>query len=128
MLARSCWLPLLVSSSLAALDRPPHLLAILQDDLGWYDIGWNNPATLNVSGNLTSLARQGVILDNHYVFYWCSPSRRAFLTGRLTVHHGESLSEQATDDIDLRWSMISQKLKTKGYKNYWFGKGPGTIF
>jgi hypothetical protein len=27
------------------------------------------------------------------------------------------------DDIDLRWNIISQKLKQKGYANYWFGKG-----
>ena len=27
------------------------------------------------------------------------------------------------DDIDLRWEIISQKLKQKGYANYWYGKG-----
>ena len=68
---------------------------------------------------------------------------RSFLTGRLPIHHGEMLSADggtayartpggvlATgdfasdgDDIDLRWEIISQKLKKSGYKNYWFGKG-----
>ena len=27
------------------------------------------------------------------------------------------------DDIDLRWEIISQKLKKAGYHNYWYGKG-----
>merc|ERR1712232_1097396 len=28
-----------------------------------------------------------------------------------------------TDDIDLRWTLISTKLATAGYSNYWYGKG-----
>jgi len=113
-------LPLLAHVSSAA---PPHLLMILQDDLGHYDVGWNNPDMKDVSGNLTSLAESGIVLNNHYVFYWCSPTRRSFLTGRLPLHHGEMLSNYASDEIDLRWKTIAEKLKAVGYKNYWFGKG-----
>lgn len=102
---------------------PPNLIMLLQDDLGYADVGWNNPAMADVSGNLTKLAQEGVVLKRHYVFYWCSPTRRSFLTGRLPVHHGEMLSAYTGDDIDLRWKIISQKLKPKGYKNYWIGKG-----
>ena len=39
-----------------------------------------------------------------------SPTRRSFLTGRLPIHHGEMLSGDETDDMDLRWNLISQKL------------------
>ena len=59
---------------------------------------------------------------------------------QLPIHHGEMLSKDGGgkyvrtagysgdfssdgDDIDLRWQIISQKLKRKGYKNYWYGKG-----
>lgn len=45
------------------------------------------------------------------------------MSGRLPVHHHEQLSDDATDDIDLRWSWISDKLKSGGYKSYWYGKG-----
>jgi len=110
----------LLELSLAA---PPHFLMILQDDLGHYDVGWNNAEMKDVSGNLTALAESGIVLKNHYVHYWCSPTRRSFLTGRLPVHHGEMLSSYVSDEMDLRWSTIAQKLKAVGYKNYWFGKG-----
>lgn len=96
---------------------------ILQDDLGHYDIGWKNPEARDVSGNISALAESGIVLDSHYVFYWCSPTRRSFLTGRLPLHHGEMLSDYASDEIDLRWTTIAEKLKGVGYKNYWFGKG-----
>ena len=46
-----------------------------------------------------------------------------FLTGRLPLHHGQMLSEYTSDDMDLRWNLISQKLSTVGYTSYWFGKG-----
>ena len=44
-------------------------------------------------------------------------------TGRLPIHHGEMLSGDTTDDMDLRWNLISQKLALANYTSYWFGKG-----
>ena len=103
---------------------PPHLVMILQDDLGFYDVAFNgNTGNQDVTANVTALATSGIVLDAHYVFYWCSPTRRAFLTGRLPLHQGEMLSEDATDDIDLRWDIITQRLQPAGYKSYWYGKG-----
>jgi arylsulfatase A-like enzyme len=67
-------------------------------------------AFFRYSKSITSLANEGVILTNHYVHWHCSPTRRSFLTGRLPIHHGEMLSGDETDDIDLRWNLISQKL------------------
>ena len=63
---------------------------------------------------MTSLARDGIILDRHYAFFVCSPSRRAFLSGRLPIHHSESLSPTRSDDLDLRWTTIGQKLESAG--------------
>eukprot|EP00040_Diaphanoeca_grandis_P005387 m.32643 g.32643 ORF g.32643 m.32643 type:complete len:624 (-) comp16674_c0_seq1:218-2089(-) len=106
------------------LTTPPHIIMMLQDDLGYYDNEFNgNKAHASISGNISQLAHEGIIFTAHYVFYWCSPTRRSFLTGRLPIHHGEMLSGDDTDDIDLRWNIITQKLETKGYKSYWYGKG-----
>mmetsp|Transcript_28160 Transcript_28160/g.73812 ORF Transcript_28160/g.73812 Transcript_28160/m.73812 type:complete len:554 (-) Transcript_28160:174-1835(-) len=105
------------------LSVKPHIIFVLQDDLGYFDNAFmGNDRRAHVSGNISRMANEGIILTQHYVFYWCSPTRRSFLTGRLPVHHGEMLSD-ITDDIDLRWSIISQKLQPAGYKSYWFGKG-----
>lgn len=101
----------------------PHLLFLLHDDNGYHEVGWTNPARLDVTGNLTALAREGIILDRHYAHYHCSPSRRSFLSGRLPVHHGEELSDVDDDDIDLRWTLIGTKLKRAGFATHWVGKG-----
>ena len=61
----------------------------LQDDLGHHDVGFGGGGGGNITQNVTKLANEGVVLSAHYVFYWCSPTRRSFLTGRLPVHHGE---------------------------------------
>eukprot|EP00729_Bicosta_minor_P013737 gene13737-16815_t len=102
----------------------PHLMFILQDDLGAYDSCFNgNAVACNTTGNVTKMANEGIILTRHYVFYWCSPTRRSLLTGRLPLHHGEMLSANDGDDVDLRWNLITQKLAPLGYQSYWYGKG-----
>ena len=78
----------------AVASQPPHLIMILQDDLGFYDVAFNgNARNADVTANVSQLAAEGVVLDSHYVFYWCSPTRRAFLSGRLPLHQGEMPSE-----------------------------------
>ena len=103
----------------------PHLFVFLQDDLGYDDVAYNgNDANLDVTGNITAAAREGVVLKRHYVHWHCSPTRRSLLTGRLPLHHSEFLSDVSKgDDIDLRWTTIAQKLKTAGYATHWYGKG-----
>jgi arylsulfatase A-like enzyme len=101
----------------------PHLLFILQDDAGHDDYAFNgNPQAVNVTANITALAKDGIILKSHYTHWHCSPTRRSFLTGRLPIHHHEQLSGLYTDDIDLRWTWIATKLKSAGYQTYWYGK------
>ena len=57
-----------------------------------HDIGFHNAEMANVTANLTRLAADGVVLDNHLVHFHCSPTRRSFISGRLPIHHGEMLS------------------------------------
>ena len=102
----------------------PNLVFVLQDDLGHYDVAFNgNTNASMVTSNITALANDGIILKHHYVHWHCSPTRRSFLSGRLPVHHHEQLSGVATDDLDLRYTYISAKLKSAGYTNHWYGKG-----
>ena len=109
----------------------PHLIALLQDDLGYADVAFTatNVSALPewvaaASPRITQLARSGIVLDRHYAHFHCSPSRRSFLTGRLPVHHGDHISDIQGDDIDLRFTTVGQKLEQAGYACYYFGKGP----
>ena len=108
----------------------PHIVFFLQDDLGHHNVAFNADRTdlpsadvAAVSGHISTLARQGIILDRHYTHWHCSPTRRSLLTGRTPLHHTELLSSIDSDDIDLRWTTLGQKLTSVGYTSYWFGKG-----
>ena len=102
----------------------PNLVFVLQDDLGYYDVAFTgNTNASMVTANITALANEGIVLKHHYVHWHCSPTRRSFMSGRLPVHHHEQLSGVATDDLDLRYTYISAKLKSAGYTNHWYGKG-----
>ena len=45
---------------------PPHIVMVVADDLGWGDVGWNNPDMADVTQELSRLAGDGLVLDQHY--------------------------------------------------------------
>jgi arylsulfatase A-like enzyme len=117
------------SAATASAAAPkPHIFSILQDDLGFADTGIyadTNAAARAAAAytpNITALAKDGIVLTHHYVHWHCSPTRRTFLSGRLPIHHGEQLSKVDTDDMDLRWTWLPQKLQQVGYRTHGFGK------
>lgn len=65
---------------------PPHLVLILGDDVGSYDVGYNDPTVQ--TPELDSLAKDGVRMSNMYTWCWCAPSRGALLTGRYAPKLG----------------------------------------
>ena len=75
-------LPLPPASGAGA-GRPPHLVFVLADDLGWNDVGFHGSAIR--TPRLDALAAGGVLLDNYYTQPLCTPSRSQLLTGRYQV-------------------------------------------
>jgi len=69
------------TASAASAAPRPHLILALGDDLGFYDTAIYNPSS--PTPNLASLSKEGMRLDRHYVFRYCSPTRRSMLTGRM---------------------------------------------
>ncbi len=67
-------------------DRPPSIVFILADDLGWADIGYHRSDT--ITPNIDRLAASGTRLEQHYVWPTCSPTRVALLTGREPSRFG----------------------------------------
>lgn len=63
--------------------RPPHVVFVLADDLGWNDVGFHGSVIR--TPHLDALAAGGVVLDNYYVQPLCTPSRSQLLTGRYQV-------------------------------------------
>ena len=121
-------LPLLFSScqavaaARAAGSTPPHLIFCLVDDLGYYNVGFHNPD--QVSPEIDALAAEGVVLEAFYTFKYCSPTRSSFLSGRLPIHVNQLLPGAINNPggIDLRMTLLPQKLKLAGYKTAQTGK------
>ena len=67
-------------------EARPHIVFIMADDLGWGDVGWNNPLMADVTQRLSKLAKGGVTLSQYYVQSTSTQSRAAFLTGESSIH------------------------------------------
>ena len=89
------------------------------DDWGWYNNGFHGNALIKTPA-LDALVENGLQLERHYVYKFCSPTRRSFLSGRQPPHSGQGNSPRAT--VDLRMSTVADKLKAANYKTGMSGK------
>ncbi len=73
-------------------NRPPNIILIVADDLGWNDISLNGGGVAGgivQTPNIDAIARQGVDFRTAYaVNATCSPSRAAMMTGRYPTRFG----------------------------------------
>jgi len=105
--------------------KRPHIVLILADDLGWGDVGWNNPDMLDVTKVLTKLAREGTILDQYYTQQVCTPSRSALLTGMYPYHIGRQkgvIKPLAPTGLTLERPLLPEVLSKIGYATHMVGK------
>ncbi len=76
----------------AAADRPPNIVLILADDLGWNDVTVNGGGVAGgtvPTPHIDSIAREGVQFTNGYAANaTCAPSRAALLSGRYGTRFG----------------------------------------
>lgn len=74
----SCYL-----ATTAIADPKPNIIILYADDMGYGDLGANNPASKIPTPQLDRLAAEGMrFTDGHSSSGVCSPSRYAMLTGR----------------------------------------------
>ena len=73
-------------------DRPPNVVFILADDLGYNDITFNGGGVANgavPTPNIDAIGREGVNFANGYTGNaTCAPSRAALMTGRYATRFG----------------------------------------
>jgi arylsulfatase A len=121
---RTALAALLLPLTLVAADRPPNIVIVFADDLGYGDIGCFGNKTIRTP-NIDKLAADGVRLTDFYVAQAvCSASRTALLTGCYPNRVGilGALNPASRNGISDRETTLAQVLKAKGYATAVYGK------
>ena len=104
----------------------PNVLLILNDDMGYSDIGCYGGEV--ETPNLDRMAANGLRFSQFYNTARCSPSRASMLTGLHPHQTGvgiltyDSGPEGYAGNLNQRCVTIPQALKASGYKTYMSGK------
>jgi arylsulfatase B len=98
----------------------PHLVFAMIDDWGWYDNGFHGNSVIKTPFLDAMVRNDALLLERHYVFKYCSPTRRSFLSGRVPPHSGQANGADVT--VDTRMHTIAAKLKQAGYRTGMSGK------
>lgn len=124
-----------------ARSTPPHVLFLLADDFGWANLGVHMRAATGgadplVHGvhtpTLDALIGEGILLERHYAYKICSPSRSSLQTGRLAMHVNSKntgvAARNAADPVSgyagipLNMTGLGHKMRAGGYATHMVGK------
>ena len=115
-------------------QSPKSVLFILVDDLGYMDIGANNPNTFYETPNIDKLAASGMrFTDGYAANPVCSPTRYSIMTGRYPSRvdatnffsgrrSGKFNPAPLNDRMPLDEITIAEALKEHGYRTFFAGK------
>ncbi len=105
--------------------KPPNILEIMGDDVGWFNIGAYHQGIMSgKTPNLDRLASQGIRFTDYYAEASCTAGRANFITGELPIRTGMTTVGQAGADVGIPAQAVTLAtvLKSLGYETGQFGK------
>jgi len=105
--------------------KPPNILVIMGDDIGWFNIGAYHQGIMSgKTPNLDRLASEGMRFTDYYAEASCTAGRANFITGELPIRTGMTTVGQAGADVGIPGEAVTLAtvLKSLGYETGQFGK------
>lgn len=107
-------------ASIACAKRPPNIIYIMTDDLGYGDLGCYGQKVVQTP-NLDRMAAEGMRFTDHYAGHTvCRPSRLVLWLGQHVGHTG--LTGNRSRSLNGMESTVAQRLKKAGYTTGGVGK------
>ncbi|TWT92650.1 Arylsulfatase [Neorhodopirellula pilleata] len=129
-----CLVVLMTATIAHAANTQPNFVVFLVDDLGFMDIGANNPNCFYETPNIDALSDSGMRFTNGYAANpVCSPTRYSLMTGKYPTRvqatnffsgkrSGKFNPAPLNSKMPLDEVTIAQALKEKGYATFFAGK------
>lgn len=115
-------------------DDRLNVIFFLADDLGYMDVGFNNPGTFYETPNLNQLAATGMVFTDFYAASQvCSPTRGSILNGKYPARTdttnffsgrraGKFQPAHFETQMALEETTMAEALKEAGYRTFFAGK------
>ncbi len=122
------------ASAIQKENRSPNFVVILVDDLGYMDIGANNPECFYETPSIDKLADSGMrFTDGYAANPVCSPTRYSLMTGKYPTRvaatnffsgkrAGKYRPAPLNNKMPLEETTLPQLLKANGYATFFAGK------
>jgi arylsulfatase len=105
-----------IPSAVRAGTKPPNVVIILADDLGYSDLGCYGGEI--ATPNLDKLAAEGVRFTQFYNTARCWPSRAALLSG----YYAQQVNRDPANERPKWAALLPEPLRPAGYRSYHSGK------
>lgn len=126
-----CSLSASTASLAIAQHKPPNILLVMLDDVGYMDLGAYGGDTLTPT--IDKLGNTGAMFTTYYTTPQCGPSRASAMTGQANHQVGMgSIAEVLSDEMrelpaySMVWSTeqktVASRLKQQGYQTFVSGK------
>ena len=117
--------------------KPPNIILILMDDMGWRDVGFMGNNYVETP-HLDQLAKKGLVFTQAYASAPnCAPTRACLISGQYTPRHGiytvvdprqppgspwhKLTAAQSKPELDTNIVTVAESLQSGGYATAFFG-------